>query len=141
MKMPIVIEARLSAIGIKIPSTPARGGRRVECIRTGDLPSLSGKVPFRADGTSPAGKVGPDVMAEEAGLKARLAGLDLLAVWQRELGPVDRVAQVVKVIVRCLELFGEAPGQAGARARTEFGPAGLPGGMTIEVETSVQVRP
>jgi hypothetical protein len=64
-----------------------------------------------------------------------------LAVWQRELRLVDGMAQVVRVIARSLELFGEAPGEAGARARMEFGTASQPGGMTIEVETSVQVRP
>jgi enamine deaminase RidA (YjgF/YER057c/UK114 family) len=94
---------------------------------------------------------------EEARLHARLAGLNLLAVLQRDLGSLDRVAQIVKVvglvnavadftdhpkvIDGCSELFGEVFGEAGAHARTAFGAGSLPGGMTVEVEAVVQIKP
>ena len=87
---------------------------------------------------------------------ARLVGLQLLAVLHAELGSLDEVVQVVKllgmvncapgfnntpgVIDGCSELFIEVFGEAGRAARSAVGMAELPFDLSVEIEAIVQVR-
>ena len=59
---------------------------------------LSGTVPVLPDGTIPKGKVGLDVTTEQAIQQARLVGLNILAVLEQELGDLDRVRRIVKLL-------------------------------------------
>lgn len=149
-------EQTLLSLGLQLPPLPARGGLYEHAVRSGPLLFLSGKGPRRPDGSRPVGHVGEQVSAEEAREHARLAGLNLLAVLQHELGSLDRVRRVVKVLglvnsspefVRhpevidgCSELLLQVFGpERGAHARSAFGVAALPGGMTVEIEMIVEV--
>ena len=93
----------------------------------------------------------------EAGREAaRLVGLQLLATLHVELGSLDKVVQVVKllgmvncapgfnntpaVIDGCSELFIQVFGEAGRAARSAVGMAELPFDISVEVEAIVQVR-
>ncbi len=150
------IEQRLADLGIELPPVPAPAGNYVHAVRTGNLMFLSGKGPFAPDGTMPTGKVGGDVSVEEAYQHARSVGLTLLAVLQQELGTLDRVRQVVKVlgmvnatpefgqqpqvINGCSDLFVEVFGDRGRHARSAVGMGSLPSNITVEIEAIVEVE-
>jgi enamine deaminase RidA (YjgF/YER057c/UK114 family) len=134
--------------------TPA--GLYRSAVRVGDLIFLSGAGPVRPDGSIVTGKVGDTVDLATARQAARLVGLQLLASLHAELGSLDGVSQVVKllgmvncapgfnntpgVIDGCSELFIEVFGEAGRSARSAVGMAELPFDLAVEIEAIVQVH-
>ncbi len=116
---------------------------------------LAGAGPARPDGSYVTGKVGGSVDIDVARHAARLTGLQLLASLQSELGSLDRVVRVVKllgmvncapgfnntprVIDGCSELFIEVFGEAGRAARSAVGMAELPFDICVEIEAIVEV--
>jgi enamine deaminase RidA (YjgF/YER057c/UK114 family) len=149
-------EARLAQLGIDLPPTATPAGAYVPAVRTGNLVYLSGTGPRRPDGTYVSGRVGTDLDLEQAKQAARLTGLQLLAALRGELGSLDAVVRVVKllgmvncapgfnqtpaVIDGCSELLIEVFGEAGRGARSAVGMAELPFGISVEIEAIVEVR-
>ena len=143
----MTIDARLKELKIELPPLPKPGGNYVHAVRTGNLLFLAGKGPSNPDGSVPKGKVGRDVSTEEGYRHARSVGLVLLAAMQDNLGSLDRVRRVVKVlgmvnsapefgeqpsvINGCSDLFVEVFGDNGRHARSAVGMGALPGGMTV----------
>jgi enamine deaminase RidA (YjgF/YER057c/UK114 family) len=126
-------------------------------VRTGNLLFLAGKGPRPGpDGKRPQGKVGRDFTVEQAYQHARSVGLDLLAVMRQELGSLDKVKRVVKVlgmvnavpefadhpkvINGCSDLFVEVFGERGKHARSAVGMGSLPMGIPVEIECIVEVE-
>lgn len=148
------VEERLAALGHALPDTSAPAHAYLDCVRDGDLLYLSGKGPRQADGTRRSGKVGATVSLELAREDAVFAGLQLLAVLRRELGTLDRVERIVKVlgmvnaapdftrhpevIDGCSQLLIDAFGERGRHARSAIGVGSLPGNMTVEIEMIVR---
>lgn len=148
---------RLVELGIVLPAIDPPAGLYRPAVRTGDLVFLSGCGPVRPDGTVVRGKVGADIDLAEARHAARLTGQQLLARLQAEIGSLDRVVQVVKVlgmvncapgfnqtpsvIDGCSELFIEVFGEAGRGARSAVGMAELPADICVEIEAIVEVQP
>ena len=146
----MTIAERLDELGIELPPVPAPAGNYVHAVRTGNLLYLSGKGP----GTV-VGKVGGDIPLEEAYRHARDTGLVLISVMRRELGSLDRVSRIVKVlgmvnavpefghqpavINGCSDLFVEVFGEKGRHARSAVGMGSLPGGIPVEIEVIVEV--
>jgi len=149
--------ARLAELGIELPSTMPPAGLYRPAVRVGDLVFLSGAGPVRPDGTVVTGKVGADLDVAAARDAARLTGLQLLAALQSELGSLDNVRQVVKVLgmVNCAPGFNQTPkvidgcsellievfGEAGRSARSAVGMAELPFDIAVEIEAVVQYAP
>lgn len=147
------VEERIRELGIELPPVPTPAATYVNAVRTGNLIFLSGTVPTMPDGSIPKGKVGEDVTTEEAVEHARRVGLSLLAVLKQELGDLDRVRRVVKilgmvnavpdfreqsrVINGCSDLFVEIFGER--HARSAIGVGSLPFGITVEIEAIVEV--
>ena len=104
------IEQRLEELGIELPKATAPAANYVNAVLTGNLLFLSGKGPYRPDGTLHTGIVGQDVTVEEAYQHARLTGLHLISTMQAELGDLDRVVRIVKVLgmVNAVPGFGAA---------------------------------
>ena len=127
----------------------------VNAVRTGNLLFLAGKGPRPQDGVRPSGKVGREYTVEQAYQHARTVGIDLLAVMRSELGSLDRVKRVVKllgmvngtpeftdhprVINGCSDLFVEVFGGAGRHARSAVGMGSLPMAIPVEIECIVEV--
>lgn len=88
----------LRKAGIVLPSITPMPEPLVHCVRDGDLLYLSGKGPRTSDGGFVTGKVGADVTVEEAYDHARSVGLLLLAACEAELGSLDRIERVVKLL-------------------------------------------
>ena len=146
-------EAKLNELGIELPPVPGPAGNYVHAVQTGNLLYLAGKGPIDPDAR---GKVGSDVSTEDAYQHARQVGLTLLAVMKDELGSLDRVKQVVKVlgmvnavpefgeqpavINGCSDLFVEVLGDAGRHARSAVGMGSLPNQITVEIEVIVEVE-
>ena len=149
-------EQRLKQLGIDLGKVSSPVANYVNAVRTGNLLFLAGKGPRPdASGKRPAGKVGRDYTAEEAYQHARTVGLDLIAVMKSELGSLDRVKRIVKVlgmvnavpeftdhpkvINGCSDLFVEVFGDAGKHARSAVGMGSLPMAIPVEIECIVEV--
>jgi enamine deaminase RidA (YjgF/YER057c/UK114 family) len=149
-------QARLTELGIELPTPMVPAGLYRGAVRVGDLVFLSGAAPVRPDGTVVTGKVGGAVDLATAREAARLVGLQLLASLHAELGSLDAVSQVVKllgmvncapgfnntpgVIDGCSELFIQVFGENGRSARSAVGMAELPFDLSVEIEAIVQVH-
>jgi enamine deaminase RidA (YjgF/YER057c/UK114 family) len=149
-------EDRVSERGIVLPSPPSPRANYVSAVRTGSLLFLAGHGPYRSDGTMTLGKVGGDLSLEQGRDAARLVGLNLLATIQRELGSLDRVTRVVKVLgmVNTAPGFVESPAvingcsdvlvevfgpEIGSHARSAVGVAELPFNIAVEIEMICEV--
>ncbi len=105
-------QQRLTELGIELPTPMTPAGMYRSLVRVGDLIFLSGAGPMRPDGSFVTGKVGGAVSLESGREAARLVGLQLLAALQAELGSLDKVTRVVKLLgmVNCAPGFNETPG-------------------------------
>lgn len=145
---------------VALPEPLKPFGLYVPAVRTGNLVFLSGAGPVRPDGTIVTGRVGTgqdDLSPAAARDAARLTGLRLLAALRAEIGDLDRVERVVKLLgfVRCTPEFTDQPavvdgcsellvevlGDPGRGARSAVGVTALPFGIPVEIEAVVQVRP
>jgi enamine deaminase RidA (YjgF/YER057c/UK114 family) len=148
-------EARLRELGIELPEVMPPAGSYVPAVRTGNLIFVSGQGPMGV-GDPIVGKVGGDLTLEQGVEAARIAGLNLLAVLRAEIGSLDRVTRVVKllgmvncapgfnhtpaVINGCSDLLVEVFGDTGRHARSAVGMAELPFDIAVEVELVAEVR-
>ena len=148
------VEQRVRELGLELPAVPSPAANYVNAVRTGNLVFTSGTVPAMPDGQVPTGKVGADVTTEQAAEHARMAGLNLLAIVRHELGDLDRVRRVVKllgmvnavpdfreqskVINACSDLFVEVFGEQ--HARSAVGVGSLPFDITVEIEAIFEVE-
>jgi enamine deaminase RidA (YjgF/YER057c/UK114 family) len=113
---------------------------------------------LRADNTLITGVVGRDLSLEEGYAAARQVGLTILATLRAQLGSLDRVKRVVKllgmvssapdfydhpkVINGCSELFAEIWGQEnGIGTRSAVGMGPLPGNIAVEIEAMFELHP
>jgi enamine deaminase RidA (YjgF/YER057c/UK114 family) len=147
------VEEKLAELGIELPEVPKPAASYVNCVRTGNLIFLSGSTGQLPNGEVPKGKVGLDVTTAEAAAHARLTGLSILAILKDQLGDLDRVRRIVKllgmvnctpdfkeqsyVINGCSDLFVEVFGEG--HARSAVGVSSLPFGITVEIEAVVEV--
>ena len=146
-----------AASGISLPEGTPPVGTYVKATRWKDLLFLSGHSPVTVDGERVVGKVGSDLQVGEAHDAARLVGLGLLATIQRELGELERVARVLKLLgmVNAAPGFTDAPAvvdgcsdvllemlgiEVASHARSAVCVAELPFGICVEVEAVVAVR-
>jgi enamine deaminase RidA (YjgF/YER057c/UK114 family) len=144
-------EQKLKALGITLAAVTPPVANYVNAVRTGNLLFLAGKGPAG----SPAGVVGRDFSIEQAYQHARSTGLALIAVMKDELGSLERVKRIVKVlgmvnavpgftdppkvINGCSDLFVEVFGERGKHARSAVGMAALPGNIPVEIECIVEI--
>lgn len=143
-------EKRLKELGIELPPVSKPVANYVNAVRTGNLLYLAGKGPGPVKG-----RLGESMSVEEAYRHARATGLNLIAVMKDELGDLDRVVRIVKVLgmVMCTEEFGDQPkvingcsdlfvevfGDRGKHARSAVGMGGLPNQIPVEIEVIVEV--
>ena len=149
-------EQRLKELGIELATPTSPMANYVNAVRTGNLLYLAGKGPGLPGKPLPTGKVGRDFTVEQAYVHARETGLSLIAVMKAELGDLDRVKRIVKVlgmvnatpefgnqpevINGCSDLFVEVFGDRGRHARSAVGLGSLPRGIPVEIEVIVEVE-
>ena len=143
-------EKKLKALGINLGPVTPPVANYVNAVRTGNLLFLAGKGPGGVSGI-----VGKDMTVEQAYGHARGVGLNLMAVMRHELGSLDRVKRIVKVlgmvnavpgfgdqpkvINGCSDLFVEVFGDRGKHARSAVGMGSLPNNIPVEIEVIVEV--
>ncbi len=149
------IEARLQELGITI-ATPGRPvANYVGAVRTGNLVFVSGHGPRRPEGGTITGKVGGELTTQQGYEAARACMLACLGSLQAEIGDLEKVRQIVKLLgmVNCTEDFGEQPqvingasdllvslfGERGRHARSAVGMQMLPGNISVEIEMIVEL--
>ncbi len=151
------IEDRIQELGYTLPEEATPGGNYVPTVSvpSAGLVYTAGHVARRPDGTLIAGKLGADVSIEDGYEAARRTALGLLGTLKQDLGELDRITRVVKLLcmVNCTPDFGQQPdvangcsdllveifGDKGRHARSAVGMAALPGNVCIEIEMIVEV--
>ncbi len=150
------IEAHIASLGIELPEVGAPVANYVNTVRTGNLVFTSGKGPKKPDGTYITGKLGADLSIEEGYEAGRLVAIQQLAALKAELGDLNKVKRVVKVLgmVNSAPDFTEQPkvingfsdlmvevfGDKGKHARSAVGMGSLPSNIAVEIEMVVEVE-
>ena len=149
-------EERLAALGYRLSPPPPTFGAYVRTVRTGDLVFTAGHGPFDEHGrTAMRGRVGGDLTVEQGQEAARLCAVACLSSLNAELGDLDRVRRIVKMLafVACANGFEDTPGvangasdlllhvfgEAGVHARHAVGAGVLPNGIPVEIELIAEV--
>ncbi len=152
----MTVEQKLKEMGLELGPVGTPVANFVSAVQTGNLLYVAGHIAGKPDGSvlNP-GKVGRDVTEEQAYESAKLAMLNCLASIKAALGDLDRVKQVVKLLVMvnadpefdrhfivgngASDLLVELYGDSGRHARSAVGMSGLPRKSCVEVEMIVEV--
>ena len=149
------VEARLAELGLSVPDVATPVASYVPARRSGSFVYTSGQVPMRAGELMATGKVGGSVSPEDAAACAQQCALNAIAAVKAEVGDLDAVKRVVKVVCfvasepsftgqpqvanGASDLLGKAFGEEGVHARSAVGVAVLPLDAPVEVEIIVEV--
>ncbi|MEU3963576.1 RidA family protein [Streptomyces sp. 71268] len=149
------VERRIADLGLTLPEVAAPLAAYVPAVRTGSYVYTAGQLPLVEGKLSVTGKVGAEVTADEAKQQARICALNALAAVKSQVGDLDRVVRVVKVVGfvasatdftgqpgvlnGASELLHEVLGDAGVHARSAVGVSVLPLDAPVEVEIQVEV--
>ncbi len=150
------VEERIKSIRITLVELPAPVANYVNAVRTGNLVFMAGKGSSRSEGGYVTGKVGVDLTEEEGYEAARLAAIAQLSALKAEIGDLNKVVRIVKVLgmVNAAPGFTNQPevingfsdlmvevfGERGKHARAAVGMGSLPRNIAVEVEMVVEVR-
>jgi len=149
------VEARLKEMGIKLPPAVTPVANYVPAVRSGNLVFLSGHGPFKEDGSLITGKVGSELTTEQGYEAARRVAIGLLGSLKAEIGDLEKVIRVVKLLglVNCTSDFADPPkvingasdflvevfGAKGKHARSAVGTNALPMNIAVEIEMIVEI--
>lgn len=150
------IYERMKELGINLPKAPAKGGVYSPAKEFGtNLVYISGCGPA-IDGKTLLGKLGAEITIEQGQECAKNAMLNVLAVLQNKIGDLNKVKNVVKILVLVagtnefyqqpqvanggsqllVDLFGE---DVGAPTRSAIGVNALPGNIPVEIEAIFEI--
>ena len=151
------VEQKISDLGIVLTEPKVPAGLKIALAnRSGNYVYLSGNGPITPDGKKTVGKVGVQLTVEEGYAAARLTAINHLSVLKQEIGDLNKVVKVVKVLGMVnsdatfvdhssvingysdvmLDVFGER----GKHARSAVGMHSLPWNLACEVETIIEIR-
>ena len=163
-------EFRLAERGFKLPRPNSPKGTYIQLVRHGNLIYTAGHLPQPRDGGLVRGKIGyhdgyhddndvdtsPRLTVKQGYQAAQYCGLSILSTLKAELGDLDKVERVIKVvgfvnchdtfhdqpavINGCSDLFGEILQERGIHARAALGTNALPLGVAVEIEAIIQVK-
>ena len=151
------VESKLADMGYRLPPAPPPIGNYLSATRSGNIMWMAGVGSRRADGSRIAGKLGTDLSVDQGYEAARWCALNLLARIKVELGDLDRVSRILKVVgmvnsapdffeqARVLDgasdLFVALFGDRGRHSRSAPGMSALPGDTAVIVDCVVEVAP
>lgn len=144
-------DEQLLQSGLTLPPPPKPAGVYKPFLQVGNLIYVSGHGPVQEDGSLIKGKIGTDMDADAAKLAARQTGLTILATLKANLGSLDKIKRVIKVlgmvncttdfekhpfvINGCSELFAQIWGEDnGVGVRSAVGMGSLPDNIPVEIE-------
>lgn len=152
-----IVEKNLLALGIVLPESPKPVATYVPTKVVGNLIYTSGQD-SRVNGILiNKGKVGSDLTIEQGCEAAKYAMINCLSVIKAQIGDLDRIKQVVKLLgfVNSAPGFVEQPyvingasdllenilGNKGKHARSAIGSNELPFNTPVEIEMIVEIEP
>jgi len=150
-------EQSFSATGLSLPPAPKPLGVYKPCLIDGKYLYVSGHGTVKDDGSLIIGRVGEDVNLEEGKLAAQQVGLAILATIKANIGSLDKVKRVIKVlgmvnctpdfekhpkiINGCSELFAKVWGDDnGVGVRSAVGMGSLPDNIPVEIEALFELH-
>jgi enamine deaminase RidA (YjgF/YER057c/UK114 family) len=151
-------DQRLAELKLELPPAPKPVAVYRPLVIVDGMAYVSGHGPVKTDQSLITGVVGRDLTLEEGKTAARQVGLAILATLRTQLGSLDRVKRLVKVlgmvnsapdfydhpkvINGCSELFADIWGtENGMGARSAVGMGPLPGNIAVEIEAIFELRP
>ena len=149
-------QQRFEALGLTLPPAPKPAGVYTPCLTVGRHLYVSGHGPLLPDGTMMRGRVGRDHDADGGKKAARQVGLTILATLIANLGSLDKIGRVIKVLGMvnctpefekhpsvvngCSELFAEIWGpEHGIGVRSAVGMGSLPDDIPVEIEAMFEL--
>lgn len=149
------VERKLEQMGLSLPEPEQPVANYVPCVRDGQLFYLSGHGPFRSGKPLYVGRIGADLTEEQGYDAARQCALALLATLKAEIGDLDKLDRILKVlgfvssapgfdrqpwvVNGASDLFVELYGERGKHARSAIGTSQLPLNIPVEIEMVVRV--
>ena len=150
------VEEVLKDLGIELPEVPKPAAVYLPAKTVGNLVYTSGQD-CRVDGVLLyEGKVGSDLTIEQGQEAARQTMINCLAALKNEIGDLNRVKQVVKllgfvnsapgfveqpyVINGASELLEEVFGERGRHARSAISSNELPFNTPVEIEMIAEIQ-
>ena len=150
-------EQRIKELNLELPPAPKPVAVYKPLVVVGDMAYVSGHGPLKPDKSLITGRVGADLDLAAGKNAARQVGLAILATLRSELGNLDRVRRLVKVlgmvnstpdfkdhpqvINGCSELFADVFGKEnGIGARSAVGMGSLPGNIAVEIEAIFELN-
>ena len=152
-----IVEDKILQLGYTLPGKVAPGGNYVPTVTVSSagLVYTSGHVSQDSDGNLITGKLGAEVSIEEGYEAAKITAINLLGSLKSEIGNLDRIERIVKVLcmVNCIPEFAKQPavangasdffvevfGDKGRHARSAVGVVALPGNVCVEIEMIVEI--
>ena len=152
----IDFDKRLKDLNIILAKPSAPLASYVKIVRVSNLIFTAGHGPDKPDGTRVTGRVGDDLTLEQGQEAARLTAISLLSSLKAELGDLNKVKRIVKVLgmVQSTPEFKDQPkvmnafsdlmvqvfGEKGKHARSAVGMSALPANWAIEIEMVIEVE-
>ena len=150
-------EENFAKLGLVLPPAPKPLGIYKPLLIDGKHAYVSGHGTLKEDGTLIIGRVGAGMNMDEGKLAARQVGLAILATIKANLGSLDKIKRVIKVlgmvnctpdfdkhpyvINGCSELFAAVWGdEHGIGVRSAVGMGSLPGGIPVEIEALFELE-
>ncbi len=149
-------DERFEQLNLRLPPAPAPIGVYKPLLVVGDFVYVSGHGTVKEDKSLIIGRIGDDMTMEEGKLAARQVGLAILSTLKTNLGSLDKIKRVVKVlgmvncvpefekhpfvINGCSELFAQVWGQEnGIGVRSAVGMGSLPDNIPVEIEAMFEL--
>ena len=149
-------DQRFEQLNLKLPPAPAPIGVYKPLLVVGDFVYVSGHGTVKEDKSLIIGRIGDDMTMEEGKLAARQVGLAILSTLKTNLGSLDKIKRVIKVlgmvncvpefekhpfvINGCSELFAQVWGQEnGIGVRSAVGMGSLPDNIPVEIEAMFEL--
>jgi enamine deaminase RidA (YjgF/YER057c/UK114 family) len=149
-------EENFAKLGLNLPPAPKPLGVYKPLLIDGNHCYVSGHGTVKDDGTLIIGRIGETMTQEEGKLAARQVGLAILSTLKTNLGSLDKIKRVIKVlgmvsctsdfeqhpfvINGCSELFAAVWGdENGIGVRSAVGMGSLPGNIPVEIEAMFEL--
>lgn len=149
-------DERFAALGLTLPPAPKPLGVYKPFLIVDKFAYVSGHGTVKEDGTLIIGRIGENLSPEEGKLAARQVGLAILATLKQNLGSLNRIKRVIKVlgmvncvpdferhpyiINGCSELFSQVWGEDnGVGVRSAVGMGSLPDTIPVEIEAMFEL--
>ena len=144
-------DEKFADLHLTLPPAPKPLGVYKPFLIAGSLCYVSGHGTVKEDGELIVGRIGDTMAIEEGKLAARQVGLAILATLKQNLGSLNKIKRVIKVlgmvncssnfqehpyiINGCSELFAKVWGDDdGGGVRSAVGVGSLPGNIPVEIE-------